>query len=285
MIPSNTNLFRYEWPEGKQCAVIFSFDVDGESPYLFSNASEQSAGIGELEQRKFGPRVGVYRILDLLERCEMPGSFYVPAYTAETYPELLPSIVANGHEVAMHGYLHERVDRLTFAENHAVMVKSFEIFGQQLAKQTFGYRSPAWEMTPELFDLLKEFELQYDSSLMGFDHPYEVNGIVELPVQWLLDDAIFFRYTAGPRDKGAPTNPDQVLANWIQEFDGIRKYGGLFMLTMHPWLTGRAQRIALLERLIRHIQQFDDVWCTTAEAVADYHKASSNSGSHVVNLG
>ena len=140
-------------------------------------------------------------------------------------------------------------------------------------------------MTPELFDLLKEFNLQYDSSLMGFDHPYEVNGIVELPVQWLLDDAIFFRYTAGPRDKGAPTNPDQVLANWIQEFDGIRKYGGLFMLTMHPWLTGRAQRIALLERLIQHIQQFDDVWCTTAEAVADYHKASSNRGSHVVNLG
>ena len=152
---------------------------------------DRSTGIGELEQRKFGPRVGVYRILDLLEQWEMPGSFYVPAYIAETYPELLPNIVANGHEVAMHGYLHERVDRLTFAENHAVMVKSFEIFGQQLAKQTFGYRSPAWEMTPELFDLLKEFNLQYDSSLMGFDHPYEVNGIVELPVQWLLDDAIF----------------------------------------------------------------------------------------------
>ena len=192
MVPSNTNLFRYEWPEEKQCAVVFSFDVDGESPYLFNNASEQSVGIGELEQRRFGPLVGIYRVLDLLARLETPGSFYVPAYTAETYPGLLRNIVADGHEVAMHGYLHERVDRLTLDENRAVMVKSFEVFEQQLAKQMFRYRSPAWEMTPELFGLLKEFKLKYDSSLMGYDHPYEVDGVVELPVQWLLDDAIFF---------------------------------------------------------------------------------------------
>ena len=87
-------------------------------------------------------------------------------------------------------------------------------------------------MTPDFLRVLKGRHVAYDSSLMGFDHPYEVEGLVQLPVQWTVDDALYFRYTNSARDKTHPANPVDVLESWIEEFEGIREYGGLFMVTI-----------------------------------------------------
>jgi peptidoglycan/xylan/chitin deacetylase (PgdA/CDA1 family) len=266
----------YEWPAGKCCAVVFSADVDGDSPYIWQHRGKLIKTLGEIEQRRFGPRVGVYRLMNLLDEFSAKGSFYVPGSIAEQYPHLLPELVERGHEVGFHGYYHERVDELSDDENATVLDKAIAIFEKQLGFVPTGYRSPAWEMTPKLFELLQEREFSYDSSLMSFDHPYSVNGLTEVPVQWLLDDAIYFRYTAGPRDLCYPAAPDAVLQSWIEEFEGMREYHGLFMITVHPWLSGRPQRLRMLRKLFRHIAQYDDVWWTTAQQVADYHAGSEN---------
>jgi peptidoglycan/xylan/chitin deacetylase (PgdA/CDA1 family) len=266
----------YEWPAGKSCAVVFSADVDGESPFIWNNRGNQVDIMGEVEQRRFGPRVGVYRLMNLLDEFSMKGSFYVPGVIAEHYPHLLPELVERGHEVGFHGYYHERVDELSDAENAAVLDKASQLFQEQLGFVPKGYRSPSREMSPALFELLKERGFAYDSSLMSFDHPYSVAGLTELPVQWLLDDEIYFRYTGGPKDLCYPASPGAVLESWIEEFEGMREYGGLFMITVHPWLSGRPQRLRMLRKLFQHIARCDDVWWTTAQAVADYHAQSEN---------
>jgi peptidoglycan/xylan/chitin deacetylase (PgdA/CDA1 family) len=266
----------YEWPEGKSCAVVCSFDVDGESPFVWLNHGQPSSKLGEVEQRRFGPRTGVYRILDLLKEFDVKGSFFVPGLTAEQNPDLLENILKQGHEIGLHGYYHERVDDLNKSDNAEILDRSIALFKRQTGLSDFGYRSPSFEMTADMFDLLIERGVLYDSSLMGAEHPYSLSGVTEIPVQWLIDDAIYFRYTSGPRDKGHPANPNHVLESWIEEFEGLKEFRGMFTLTAHPWISGRPQRIRMLRKLFTHIAASDEVWWTTADEIARYHKTSGN---------
>ena len=113
----------------------------------------------------------------------------------------------------------------------------------------------------------------YDSSLMADDRPYEIladgepTGMVELPVEWILDDAPLLdslgaRYSA-PRD---------VLQVYIDEFDRARKEGTMFLLTMHPDVIGHRSRIVILEELIDHIRSTSNPWFATHRQVAEYVK-------------
>jgi peptidoglycan/xylan/chitin deacetylase (PgdA/CDA1 family) len=266
----------YKWPKGKSCAVVCSFDVDGESPFVWMNRGQPVSKLGEAEQRRFGPRTGVYRIMDLLEQYEVKGTFFVPGLTVEQNPDLLGNILERGHEIGLHGYYHERVDDLSKSENAVILDKSIELFRNRTGLTNFGYRSPSFEMTADMFDLLAERGVLYDSSLMGAEHPYSLSGVTEVPVQWLIDDAIYFRYTSGPRDKGHPANPNSVLEGWIEEFEGLREFKGVFTLTAHPWISGRPQRIRMLRKLFSHIMACDDVWWASAGEIAQYHEESGN---------
>jgi hypothetical protein len=126
--------------------------------------------------------------------------------------------------------------------------------------------------------LARALGLVYDSSLMADDRPYEVvtagtpTGMVQLPVEWILDDAPYFNMDrfSGIR----PTmNQDEVFAIWRGEFDVAYEEGGMFILTMHPHITGHRARAAMLERLIVHMKSKPGVWFATHEQIARYVKA------------
>lgn len=273
---------RYEWPAGKRCAAVFSLDLDAESPLLWIQRGKPTRHLGEIEQRRYGPRQGVARVLDLLDEFGLSGSFYVPGIVARTYPDLLPLLVARGHEIAHHGDVHERMDAIPIAESEQLLVHSIETFAAQVGRTPRGFRSPSWELTDESIALLRRHGIAYDSSLMGFDHPYEVDGLIEIPVQWMVDDALYFRYTNSPRDKTHPANPAAVLESWIEEFEGVHEWGGLFMITVHDWISGRPQRLRLLHKLIAHIRRHDDVWWCRADELAAWHAQSPNAGRFAV---
>ncbi|MDB5891215.1 MAG: Polysaccharide deacetylase [Polaromonas sp.] len=273
---------RYEWPEGKRCAVILSIDVDAESPYLRRSGETAGTSIGELEQRRYGPRQGMARLLQLFEKHEVAVSCYVPGIVAETYPELLPRILRGGHEAALHGYLHERVDHLHPKRQEEYLAKSLEIFKAQTGLTELGYRSPSFEHSASSLALLKKRGITYDSSLMGFDHPYEVDGVLELPAQWTLDDILYFAYTENRRDKLHPANPNAVYESWVEEFEAAKEYGSLMMVTVHDWVSGRPQRLRLLDRLLTYMRRSSDVWFATSAEIADFHRRSSNAGRFAV---
>lgn len=269
---------RYQWPDGKRSAFLFSVDVDVESPYVWRNRGKTTTTLGELEQCRFGPRIGLRRLLDLLSRHGIRGSFYVPGLDAHEHPEMLPTIVEANHEVGLHGYMHERVDALSDEENARVIERAQALFKEQVGLSPQGYRSPSWELVTSLPGILVEHGVTYDSSLMGYDHPYDLPGLVEVPVQWLTDDFIYFRYRGGGMDTVPPASPQQVLNSWLEEWRGVHDYGGLFTLTVHPWISGRAQRIRLLDALLSEVVAHDDVWLATAADIAEHHASSANSG-------
>lgn len=270
----------YEWPVGKQSAFCFTVDVDAEMPWMWAHRDKPMSGLGALELRRFGQRVGIHRIIGLLKQFNIRGTFFVPGGIAELYPDLLPMLVENGHEIALHGYFHENAKDISDAEFTHALEHSIERFEQQTGITPKGFRSPAWEMTPYMLDELKRLDL-YDSSLMGFDHPYTVRDVTEIPVQWTTDDAVYFRYTGGGVDLWPPSPPGPILDGWLDEWSMLQRCNGMFMLTVHDWISGRAQKILMLEKLLQEITEVSTVWVSNLSELADHHR-DINSDIYVV---
>lgn len=262
------------WPEGAKVAVALSFDFDAETNAL--RDGQYSPGL--LSQGEYPARVSVPRILALLDKYRIPASFFVPAVTVLLHPVEIKAIVAAGrHEVGLHGWIHERNSLLTEAEERECMKKSFDTLKKMTGKAPVGIRTPSWDFSASTLKLIRELGLLYDSSLMADDRPYEIlehgklTGVVELPVEWLLDDYPYFgfdRYTS----VRPHIPPSDVLEIWAAEFDKAYEEGTLFVLTMHPKYIGHRSRIMMLEKLIQHILAHENVWFATHEAVARYVK-------------
>jgi peptidoglycan-N-acetylglucosamine deacetylase len=279
-----TDVTRYEWPDGNRCAVVLSFDVDAESGYVFRHPEAAASRLDEMEERRFGVRTGLPRILRLLERYGLPATFYVPGYTVIHHTAAVETIVRAGFELGCHGNVHEAVHLLDEAAERRVLEEQLDIFRRTFGLRPTGYRSPSWSLNTRSPALLAEFGFAYDSSLMGDDLPYFLetpNGrLTEVPVQWLLDDAPFYRHVYGATN--AIAEPDRVIGLWTQEFRGMYREHACFVATMHPYISGRASRLDGLERLIRAIRQEPGVWFATAGQVATWAaETNQNTGVHV----
>jgi len=263
---------RYRWPNDAQCAVVLSWDVDAESGFVYRNPEEAANQLDQMEERRFGVRTGVYRILRLLEKYGLPATFFVPGYTIEHHTKAVEAIHAAGYEMACHGNVHETLNTLDEAAERRILNEQLAIYEKYLGIRPTGYRSPSWSLNNRTPGLLKEHGFLYDSSLMGDDIPYFVGTphgeLAEVPIQWLLDDAPFYRHVYG--GSNAIAEPDRVISLWTQEFQGMYRENGCFVLTMHPWISGRAGRMLGLEQLIRAIKAEPGVWWATCKQVAEW---------------
>jgi peptidoglycan/xylan/chitin deacetylase (PgdA/CDA1 family) len=250
-------------------------DVDAVTPMMWRLRHETVYALAEVEQRSFGVRQGVDRFLQILSDLEVRATFFVPGYIAETHPALIRAIDDERHEVGLHGYLHEAVDQVDEPWYREILRKSIGILGDLLGRAPVGYRSPNWAMTEFLPDLLREHDIQYDSSLMGFDHPYVFRGLVEIPVSWAADDAPYFFYLG--TDQNAPPWPaGQLEQAWRDEVAAAWRFSSLFCLTVHPWMSGRGHRAIVIERIVRDLRRDPLIWLATCQEIADYHRQSPN---------
>ncbi|MFF7682667.1 polysaccharide deacetylase [Microbacterium sp. NPDC007973] len=249
------------WPSGARVAVLLSFDSDHESIPLRDGETSP----GRMAQGEFGARFAVPRILDLLARYEAPSSFYMPAVCALLRPDEAPSYVAGGHEVAVHGWIHERNTALGHDDELELVSRCLDVFERQIGHRPTGIRTPSWDFSGSTLAVIRELGFVYDSSLMADADPYELlehgerTGVVEIPVEWIRDDA---PYLMMDRFGGLRPHmpPRSLLQIWIDEFDAAREEGGVFQLTMHPHIIGHRSRLRILDELLRHIRSFDDVW-------------------------
>jgi peptidoglycan-N-acetylglucosamine deacetylase len=268
------------WPDGKTAAAAFTFDVDAESAVLWGPSGTLEAvgaRMSVMSHQAYGPLVGVPRILDLLERHQIASTFFVPGHTADRYPEAIRSIVAAGHEIAHHGYLHEQPTKLTLEQEIDVLDRGLAALADVAGVRPSGYRAPMWDLSWRTPALLAERGFLYDSSLMDSDHPYELaitpgadESLVEIPIQWALDDWEQYCYLPDVSGSGLIESPRKAREIWQLEFDGLRRVGGCWVLTNHPFLTGRPSRAAELDDLMRYVLEHDDVWTTNLAAIAEH---------------
>ncbi|MBM3958418.1 MAG: polysaccharide deacetylase [SAR202 cluster bacterium] len=252
--------------------VMITFDIDGPSGTL-QRAPETATRPSVISQGDFGPRVGVPRILELLAGHGVPATFFVPGWVAENYPEAVRSVIRHGHEIGHHGYLHEPPGVLGNRTAEAeILDRASAILQAMTGHPPLGYRSPAWDISRWTLDLLQQRGFLYDSSLMDHDQPYLiVNGrrkLAELPVHWALDDAPYYSFNPAIGRTGPLLSPQIALDTWLWEFDRAYDEGAAFMLTLHPYLSGRYSRLEALDRLLKHIRGRRNVEFKRCEKVA-----------------
>jgi peptidoglycan-N-acetylglucosamine deacetylase len=260
-----------KWPNGARCAVALSFDSDHETTEL----RDGGKSIGRMAWGQYGSRVGVPRIARLLKQYDVRASFYVPAVVAMTYPDEQRALVADGHEIGIHGWIHELNSVLPYEPERDLMLRSSDTLTQITGVRPVGMRTPSWDFSPNTLRIAKEMGLRYDSSLMADEECYELlldgapTGIVEVPVEWVRDDAVYFMMH---RFQGLRpyTPPADVFDIFRREFDAAHEEGGLCQLTFHPHIIGYRSRIWIVEEVIRHAQAKGDVWFGTHADVADW---------------
>lgn len=261
------------WPQGAQVAVALSFDVDQETMSLRDGKTSPAL----LAQGEYGSRAGIPRILKLLQRYSIPASFYIPGVSALLHPDDVRRIAAEGHEVGLHGWIHERNSNLEAADERALTYRAAEVLEKLAGTPPVGLRTASWDFSDATLKIIRDVGLLYDSSLMGDDEPYELleagepTGIVELPVEWIKDDYPYFGMdrltTIRPH-----TAPSLVGEIWRREFDGAYVERGLFLLTMHPHIIGHRSRMSVLEELIQHMRSCPGVWFASHADIARYVK-------------
>src|SRR5579885_3170576 len=135
---------RFRWPAGYRCAAMICFDVDGETTAL-SEDPRLARRRTLMSQCRYGPQVGVPRILELLAHLGVTGTFFVPGYVAEQHPRMLSAIAEAGHEIGLHGYMHEKLAGLNPAEEETLLLKSIQILQRLTGNRPHGFRAPWFE--------------------------------------------------------------------------------------------------------------------------------------------
>lgn len=264
--------------------VCLTFDFDALSIWIetFKRSTPTALSRGE-----YGARVGIGRILDLLDRHGIKATFFVPGHTALTFPAETRAIAAAGHEIAAHNHVHEAPAGLEREEERAILARAEKALEEVTGSRPLGYRSPSWDLSASTLTLLAERGYLYDSSMMADDFsPYRprlsdevaADGTVsfgktaplwEFPVAWELDDFPHFHFAGRPFNQGLRA-PSDVGAVWEEEFTYCHRHvpGGVFTLTCHPQIIGRGPRIAMLDRLIGRMEEAGEVTFSPMAEVA-----------------
>jgi peptidoglycan/xylan/chitin deacetylase (PgdA/CDA1 family) len=261
------------WPGGARCCVTLSFDADHETIPL-RDADESPMRIS---QGQYGSRQGVPRIRALLAKHGIPATFFYPAVSALLHPEEIRAVAQEGHEIGVHSWIHEANTKLPPGVERELTLRAADTLEKTSGQRPVGIRTASWDFSVDTLSIIREMGLLYDSSLMADDDAYELidqgepTGIVELPPEWIRDDAVYFNMLrfSGLRPYTPPSAVEEIFA---AEFDGAYAEGGMFLLTMHPHVIGHRSRIALLDRLVTRIRKFEGVWFATHAQVAQWCK-------------
>lgn len=267
------------WPGGARAAVALSFDCDHETFELGAGGE----AIGRLGWGEFGRRTGVPRILSVLERHGVNASFFLPAVCALIDPDEPKRILACGaHEIAMHGYIHENTSLLDPATERDLMLRARDVVARASGIDPVGFRASHWDLSASTLQIVREMGLAYDSSMMADDSCYELlldgapSGVVEIPVDWVRDDAVYLLFNRNPPTRPY-LSPDDVLKIFLRELDMAIDEGGVFQVDLHPFVIGYRSRIFILDELIRHAKDRGPVWFATHAELAAYVSTSHGS--------
>jgi peptidoglycan/xylan/chitin deacetylase (PgdA/CDA1 family) len=251
--------------------VCLTFDHDHMSGFIARGLTTPTAiSRGEYDI------VVIPRLVTLLKKYNIRATFFTPGHTIDSTPRAVMPYVEAGHELAHHGWTHRLPVTMERTEEEEEIARGNESIKRISGRTARGYRSPAWDLSPNSIDLLLKHGIKYDSSLMGHDYDcyYARQGdvvellkpivrgretaLVEMPISWSLDDYPHFEYMRNPNGsiQAGLMNATNVLENFVDDFTymtRVQPQFGILTYTFHPHVIGRGHRMMMLERLIQKL--------------------------------
>jgi peptidoglycan-N-acetylglucosamine deacetylase len=253
----------FSWPPGVRIAVNFTLDFDSMLLRRLLNEPPMQLAKGE-----FGGRVGIWRLIELFDAHRVKATIFTPGRACELYPQALRAAVRSGHEIADHMWEHRVPKDAPLEEDH--LAKTVAAIKKISGRAPVGTRSghnPA---------LLRKYGYIYRSEGSADQLPHYVrdedgaNCLVHLPFHYVIDDAMFFSFSWLGSENGAQriTDPERVFDIWWAAFRQQYREGGYLNVCMHPFVSGRALRVAMLDRLITRMNSLPGVWFPSCEEIA-----------------
>ncbi len=246
-----------------RAVVCVTVHVDGPAVEV---GRKQFPGAGIHTAGRYAIRRGVPRHLEILARHAMPATFFACGYDVEHYPDTFRAILAAGHEIAAHGYLHEAWD--LGEDEPALLEKTHTLIQRQLGVTPVGWCSPSGRKSHRTLPTLRRLGYCYDASEKDRDRPYLPaeggDGFVMLPNNTVSLDDYPFYFTGH-------SLAAEACDNWIEEFEALRQAEGYIHLTVHPKAAGGSgtpARAAAMDRFLAYVGAQPDVHCMTLAALA-----------------
>lgn len=272
MLPPRAPSTPMSFPNGARTALCLTFDFDAESLWIAREPRNLDLW-ATLSQGHYGARVGIVKILELLRDEGLKGTFFTPGWTVDNHTDKVELLLADGHELAHHGYMHYWPDPDKEQQMVEELEMGLEAMQRRFGHRPVGYRPPGSESCAFLMAELAARGFLYNSCFKDDVHPYRHRladgrpGPIELPEHPSLDD---WNYGTSHLRFPKPIAPaGDVLAIWKDEFRAIREWGGVLVLVMHPQVTGRPMRLQILRDFLAYTRGFDDVWYPTGRELAE----------------
>lgn len=272
-------MMNIDFPEKAKAAVLLTVNLDAEQFWLgmFPGTEKRPK---TLSMGEYGINRGLDRVLKTYKDFEIKSTFFIPGKVVENHPKAIEKILDCGHEIALHGYTHRPMHLLSLDEQREEIELGLKAFNKVAGKNPVGFRVPEGELFKETLALISEAGFLYSSSLYDDDKPYIHEDLpkplIEIPMNWNLHDFPYFAFNYGPAfpsGQGRVSSYERVAENYILEFDAYRHYGLCYMAQFTPQSIGSPGKIQILEKILKHIREFDDIWIGTCEEQALFYKS------------
>ena len=228
--------------------------------------------------RDYGNRVGIFRIMKLLDRLAIKASVPINAAVAERYPFLVREVARRNWEVLGYGVdmgkLH--YGGMDIEAERALVTQSLSTLRQASGQPVTGWLSPAKSESMNTLDLLSEAGIAYVCDWINDDMPYPMRAsggtLHSMPHSTEISDLTIILQNHHSEAAFA----EQVRDQFDVLYREAESQGGRIMaLTLHPWITGQPHRIKALSRALEHIMSHDGVWSATGSEILAAYKAQN----------
>jgi allantoinase len=267
---------RLMWPNGKKVAVsvtvMFETWADDKAPTYSVQTTHLKSGTVDHAGKAwstYGGRVGVWRIINLLDRLGIPGTFFVNARCTEQYPDAVKQIVRSGHDIGGHAYTQDQLlAYMSLEDQEATIRQSIDLLQQCGGKKVTGWASPVVAFTPETAGFLAKAGLTWTTDITYVDLPIKIHTphgtIAGVPTTDFSDNRVL---RANPRD---------LYDTYKGTFDYLvqNEPMGLIVMVIHCQFGGRPLISAVLNELLSEVARSPDVWFARHEELAQWALAA-----------
>ena len=271
------------WPDGKRCAACVSWDVAADSLVLHRRRDRGFELYASLSWLRY-EEVALPRIVEVLDRLGLRQTFFVCGWCLERYPEMCEPLLAGGHEIGYHGYLHEAPNELGPEQELEELHRGIELIERFTGSRPSGSRAPYAALSSRSADLLVDEGFLYDSSLLSDSAPFVVEAgggeLIELPIDMTLSDWPHYAFVPDLGTFNQPKAPAAAIELFRSELEAARELGGLWITIWHPHVSGRPARLLAWAELVEEALGHGDVWFATLDEIARHVRACREAGTY-----
>lgn len=269
------------WPDGKPLALSVSVMLEGwtddSAPGIGPMGNPLKAGVLDLQGRswaEYGPKVGAWRLLDILDRMDVRSVFYVSGILAERYPDLMKAIAGAGHAVAAHGWGQNIIPSYQTAEEEAQdLERCTKAIAGSTGQRPMGWLSPRCTPSARTSELLAKSGFDWHADFFDSDLPYRrttpSGAIAAVPFTMEVNDMpLYVRYGAEP--EAFTRILERIVGNWPR----LGRPAGCLDITVHAHVFGRPFGVIEFMNCLEAARRYGEwAWLTDHRTLAGLCKA------------